>query len=44
VRHILMIPPKSTAALESGSPGLSDREGMSAVQQAYFDQRAGGSR
>jgi hypothetical protein len=44
VRDILMIPPKSAAARESGSPGLGDREGMSAIQQAYFDQRAGGSR
>jgi hypothetical protein len=44
VRGILMIPPKSAGALESGSPSLFDREGMSAIQQAYFDQRAGGSR
>jgi len=44
VRDILMIPPKSAGALDSGSPGLFDREGMSAIQQAYFDQRAGGSR
>jgi hypothetical protein len=39
-----MIPPKSAGALESGSPSLVDREGMSAIQQAYFDQRAGGGR
>jgi len=44
VREMLKIPPKSPAALASGSPGLFDREGMSAIQQAYFDQRAGGSR
>jgi len=44
VRDILMIPPKSAGALESGSPSLVDREGMSAIQQAYFDQRAGGGR
>jgi len=44
VRDILMIPSKSAGALESGSPGLFDREGMSAIQQAYFDKRAGGTR
>ena len=44
VCEILSIPPKSAGALESGSPGLFDRAGMSAIQQAYFDQRAGGSR
>jgi hypothetical protein len=44
VRDILMIPPKSAGALESGSPGLFDRAGMSAIQQAYFDTRAGGGR
>ena len=42
VREILGIPPKSDAAIESSSAGLFDRDGMSAVQQAYFDQRAGG--
>ena len=44
VRDILAIPPKSEGALESGSPGVFDRAGMSAIQQAYFDQRAGGTR
>jgi len=44
VRDILTVPPKSAGALDSGSPGVFDREGMSAIQQAYFDQRAGGNR
>jgi hypothetical protein len=44
VCELFGIQPKSAGALESGSPGVFDREGMSAIQQAYFDQRAGGSR
>src|SRR5262245_20022883 len=44
VRDMLTIPAKSAGALESGSPGLFDRAGMSAIQQAYFDKRAGGDR
>lgn len=36
----LAIPPKSPGAIAAGSPGLFDREGMSAIQQRYYDERA----
>ncbi|MFI5047787.1 MAG: hypothetical protein ACHQIG_12045 [Acidimicrobiia bacterium] len=41
VRDRLCIRPKSTAAQEAGSPGLFDRDGMSATQQRYVDEHAG---
>ena len=37
LREDLGIPPKSQAALDSGSPGLFDREGMSEHQQRVAD-------
>ena len=40
VREVLGLLPKSDEALESGSAGLFDREGMSELQQRYADERA----
>ena len=41
VRERLCVRPKSRAALDAPSPGLFDREGMSANQQQYVDEHAG---
>jgi hypothetical protein len=38
VREILRLPAKSEMALESGSAGLSERDGMSEIQQRYADE------
>jgi hypothetical protein len=43
VRAMLNVPEKSPEALQSGSPGLFDREGMSELQKRHFDQRARGA-
>lgn len=40
VRQHLCVRPKSDAAVAGGSPGLFDRAGMSASQQAYVDEHA----
>jgi len=40
VAQLLGIPPKSDEALESGSAGVFDRDGMSELQQQYADERA----
>jgi hypothetical protein len=42
VREVLKIPPKSTAALEGGSAGLFDLEGMSETQRRVLAERRGG--
>jgi hypothetical protein len=39
VREQLQVPPKSAVALAHGSPGAFDRDGMSASQQQFADQR-----
>jgi hypothetical protein len=41
VREILHVPGKSAGALEHGSPGAFDREGMSEMQRRIADERAG---
>ena len=41
VRELLRVPGKSPAALELGSAGAFDREGMSEIQRRYADQREG---
>jgi len=41
VRTMFALPPKSTAACESGSAGLFDPEGMSEVQRQYAARRRG---
>ncbi len=41
LRERLHIPPKSTRAIESGSPGLFDLEGMSENQRLFVAQRRG---
>jgi hypothetical protein len=43
VRERLRMPPKSIDAVESGSPGTFDPEGMSENQRRYAAQHAGGS-
>jgi hypothetical protein len=40
VQAILGVPPKSEEALESGSAGVFDRDGMSELQQRQADERA----
>jgi len=40
-RDRLCIRPKSDAAVEGGSPGLFDRDGMTVSQQQYVDEHAG---
>jgi hypothetical protein len=42
-RELLGIPPKAPAALEEGSAGIFDLEGMSEPQRRYSLQRSGGS-
>jgi hypothetical protein len=39
VRAQLGVPAKSPGALSGGSAGAFDREGMSAMQQRYADER-----
>jgi hypothetical protein len=39
VRRHLQVPEKSAVALAHGSPGAFDRDGMSALQQQFADQR-----
>jgi hypothetical protein len=41
VREILSMPPKSSGAIEGGSAGLFDPEGMSATQQEFARRRRG---
>ena len=41
VREMLAIPAKSSTAIECGSPGLFDMEGMSEIQRRAFEQRRG---
>ena len=41
VREILHVPQKSQRALELGSPGAFDREGMSEMQRRFAEQREG---
>jgi hypothetical protein len=41
VRELLRIPQKSSGALEHGSPGAFDRDGMSEMQRRYVDERDG---
>jgi hypothetical protein len=41
VRELLLIPPKSAAAVEGGSVGPFDLEGMSEIQRRVFAQRRG---
>jgi hypothetical protein len=44
VRDMLSVPGKSAAAVDAGSPGLFDRDGMSEIQQRYADEhRRGGA-
>ena len=43
VRSVLGVPPKSTDALEGGSAGAFDIEGMSEVQRQFVAQRRGDS-
>jgi hypothetical protein len=42
-RELLSVPPKSSAALEGGSVGLFDLEGMSEKQRRVVAQRQGGT-
>jgi hypothetical protein len=44
VRDLLGLPPKSAAALEAGSAGLFDFEGMSEIQRRVVAERRGGVR
>ena len=41
IRELLAIPPKSSGAIEGGSAGPFDREGMSEIQKRVFAQRRG---
>ena len=41
VREMLRVPGKSSGALEHGSPGAFDREGMSELQRRIADERRG---
>jgi hypothetical protein len=41
VREMLFLPPKSPVALEGGSPGVFDPEGMSEMQRKVYAQRRG---
>ena len=41
VRELLSIPPKSAGAIEGGSAGLFDLEGMSENQRRFVAQRRG---
>jgi hypothetical protein len=41
IRDLLRVPPKSSAALESGSVGVFDPEGMSEKQRQFAAQRRG---
>jgi hypothetical protein len=43
VRSLLGVPPKSAAALEGGSAGAFDVEGMSEIQRRFVAQRRGDS-
>jgi hypothetical protein len=42
VRELLRVPPKSTEAIEGGSAGLFDLEGMSEHQRRVVERRRGG--
>jgi hypothetical protein len=43
VREMLGVPPKATAALDEGSAGIFDLQGMSEQQRRYALQRSGGA-
>ena len=43
VRNLLFFPAKSAAAIEGGSVGVFDEDGMSETQRRYAAQRAGGT-